>query len=533
MNKKKLTIIIGLLLSQTISANEQKLIFFKDLTHYKEKTEISLNDKTYIELSDTAVLDSVQIQVYNDKNERINLKSLEIIEQSENNIFKVNKNSKIFINEKEYILLSNGGDFLKVLKNNMTTYIPKNKIESISFEKDINGKNHLVKLIGFKTIENLNMEYSYTMGDINWKPKYDLYLLKNNKATFDYNIQIDNKTNRTFKDVEMTFISEPIKRFYQEYSNSENDSLFSNKKINQVLKYPINDGLENLISTKESSKIMMAMSADNSNNNFIEQKIEGGKRILEFSGKVNLPSNTDSSFSYLMDKEFKYIKNNNYILNYDYITSNKKSIKTPTLEVSIDRKDSQYHIPLSEGVVRIFSNKKTYENQLLQEDYIEEKQKNENLYFDLGNNHDINIFSKEIKNDINTKIKFVIKGKDYGEEYKRINNRRSQFDYIHNKEIEIKAVSFKTESTKINEDETLKISTHYHEYLTTDINVAKKIQKEITKYSKYRFGKKEDAQIEYEKFINKIKSTLNNKNTYSEKDLKNNKKTIFYVVSFQ
>jgi len=525
IKKTHISILISVLFSSHLYASDQKLIFFKDFTHYKEKTVIDLDDKTYIELSDTAVLDTINIQVFNAKNERISLKNIDVMEQSESNIFTVNKNSPVFINDKEYVLISNGGDFIKVLDGEKTMYIPKNKIENLSFEKDINGNNHIVKVTGFKPTPNATLEYSYTFGNINWKPKYNLSLLEDNIALLDYNIQIDNNTTRNFKDVEIKFISEPIQRFYSNFSSSSNDSIFESKK---EIPTPYNQPsirYSNMNQDVMSKSMMVASEA-----NIVSHDIESGKRVINFEGKFDIPANTNSSFSYLIGKEFKYIKHNDFSMTYYLKNDNQKKLSSPNLNIHIDRKEAQYHIPLSAGIVRVFSGYNTYENQLIKEDSISDKQDNDNLYFNLGKNYNINIDSYEKKDNISMSQSFTLKGSAYNENIKR--HEATPLNYINQEKISLNVVSFNIDTKEISHNEDLKINLNGRQYLTTDRELAEHLVKNIVEHKNYPFGKKDDARKEYSEFSDLLKNKLQRTFTYSEKDLKSNKSTIFYLFTF-
>lgn len=525
MIKKRIPILISaLLINGTINASEQKLIFFKDFAHYKEKSEIDLSNKTYIELSDTAVLESVNVQIFNKEGKRLNLKSLEIMEQSESNIFKVNKDLSIYINEKEYTLISNGGDFIKVLdKNSKITYIPKVKIENMSFEKDINGRNHLVKINGFNNQNNINIEHSYTMGNISWKPKYNLYLLDDNEALLDYNIQVSNKTNRDFKNVGMTFISEPITRYYRTFSNSENDLIFNVKNNKEEKPIPI------AYKRQYESKTFMSDQLSDSYN-AVNHTIESGKRVLNFKGNVDIPANTDNSFSYLKDKKLKYLKENNF--NFRYNLKNQESIEAPILTIRINREKVQHQTPLSQGVIRIFSDKNNFKNKLIQENILNEKQKNEELLFNIGNNYNINIKSILSNSKYDLSQNFTLIGSGYNKDVSE-NNKKSRFDYKDKKHINIRTIEFETNSTDISPSEVLNVNLNDGRYFTDNEDLIKQIKLKILNENKLFTSNdiEGEAREKYNIFKKEITNKLKTKIKYNENDLKNNKSIKIYLVS--
>lgn len=105
-------IALSVLFSSSLIAENKNLTFYKDLTHYKESKKVNLNEKVFITLTDTAVLDTFNVALKHN-NKLLEPKSIEIHPKNEENIFKLNKNQTVFINGKKYTLVENGKGLLK------------------------------------------------------------------------------------------------------------------------------------------------------------------------------------------------------------------------------------------------------------------------------------------------------------------------------------------------------------------------------------------------------------------------------------
>lgn len=191
-------IALSVLFSSSLLAENKNLTFYKDLTHYKESKKVNLNEKVFITLTDTAVLDTFNVALKHN-NELLEPKSIEIHPKNEENIFKLNKNQIVFINGKKYTLVENGKGFIKVRnENNLVTFIPKHKIDEISFTNDVNSTTHIAQVISYEDYTDVDMSFSYALGEMSWKPKYNIYLKGDGVLNLDYNIEINNETLNSF-----------------------------------------------------------------------------------------------------------------------------------------------------------------------------------------------------------------------------------------------------------------------------------------------------------------------------------------------
>jgi hypothetical protein len=500
--------------------NEQKLIFFKDLAHYKTKENINIKNNLYLELSDTAVLKSFAVKVTKD-DKRIPLKRKEIIKQAESNVFLVNKNKSVTVNGKPYTFLSNGADFLK-LKNDKkrSTYIPKDKIDEISFEQDINTSNHLVNIVPYESINGAKLEYSYTLGNINWEPSYSLYL-KGNKAYLDYEIAIDNQTHQDFKNVDISFVSESIVRYYSDFKTS-NDELLFNRKIN----YNSNDrGFDkfgydrNGYSINGSPSTMMKEGIIVGSN--IKNSLVSGKRVMNVEGKVNIPSKKTTYIAYKQDKEFEFKKINYFELKHKNPNSKGDKRFVPTQSIVINRDNSKYHLDLSAGVFRIFAGTSLYENQLLKEEHISKKEFNEGLNFDLGDNHNI-VIDSNAKTMYESKynVKSIVPLKLMLTKEEKIHGRSAKF-----KEIKIDLVA-----KNISKGEKLIINSRH--MFTQDKDVALSIIEKLKNTKGFIFENHGNNRG-FDNWIEVLSTPLKTKHTLDEKFLKNNNKMTLYVLEIR
>ena len=114
--------------------------------------------------------------------------------KSEENIFKLNKGKTVYINGTQYTLMENGKGFIKVRNtNNLVTFIPKSKIDIIAFTNDVDATSHIAQIIPDEKHGKVEMSFSYALGEVSWKPKYDMYIKDADTVQMDYNIEINNE----------------------------------------------------------------------------------------------------------------------------------------------------------------------------------------------------------------------------------------------------------------------------------------------------------------------------------------------------
>jgi hypothetical protein len=391
--KYKLLFLSVLLSATSVSAESLKnLTFYKDLTHYKEQKTVNLNEKVYLSLSDTAVLDTFNVSLKKD-GELLEPRSIEIHPKNEENIFKLNKNQTVYVNEKEYTLIENGKGFIK-LKNQegLVTFIPKNKIEEISFTNDINSSSHIAKVVPYDKHEEVELAFSYALGEMSWKPKYDIYLKNKDFVQLDYNIEINNETLSSFEDVNVVFMLEEISRYYNDFTSSKNGGLFDFEQhiVHSHYYYNQKDmegsgrvydetGFDQFGYNKEG------FNAVGLSRNVVSSTLFDGKRGFSFSNIVDIPAKSKTLYPFKNAIEMSYEKKNTVDLPE---TSKAKSVYVPTSSIEIKNNTG---ITLSEGVVRIFSGDKGFDSTVIKEFALNGNKGSEDLEVSLGDNYSIKV----------------------------------------------------------------------------------------------------------------------------------------------
>lgn len=397
---KKTLIAASILLASFAHAGEKELTFYKDLTHYKEMKSVDLSEDVYITLTNTAVLDTFNVSLKNE-DQLLRLASVEIHPQSEENIFKLNKNAKVFINEKEYTLIENGKGFIKVKnQDGLVTFIPKSNIKEISFTNDLNATSHIAKVISpQKELTNVDMAFSYSLGEMSWKPKYDVYIKNKDVVQLDYNIEIDNETLTTFEDVDVNFMLEDIDRVYRDYISDNNGGIFD---YNQYMIVTINS--KGQMERSYEARTFNAAGYDRygydkegfdaqgfTREGFqkVSSVLKDGKRSFEFSNKVTIPAKAKTLYPYQSAIELSYEKENKL-----YVSSNyeEDDYFVPSATMKIKNKDG---LELSSGILRLFSGNKGYESTVIKEQYIHENKGKEDISLHLGDNYAISVYVED------------------------------------------------------------------------------------------------------------------------------------------
>lgn len=398
---KKTIIALSILAVTTSSfANNKELTFYKDLTNYKESKLVNLDEPIFINLTNTAVLDTFNVSLNKDE-KFYKPESVELYPKSEENIFKLNKDQVVFINDNQYILVENGDGFIKLKNKNgnelgYVTYIPKNKIDSITFKKDIESKSHIAKIIpeyNDRNSQDVELAYSYSLGEMSWKPKYDLYIKNKDNLELDYNIEIKNDTLTSFENVDVKFMLEDINRIYTDYKSDNNGGIFDFKNY-YVL---INDKPENkkefvyneLGFDKNGLEYSLNTLRLNSEN-LVSSSLENGKRAFKFSNKVTIPSNATTSYPFKSGLEIPYEKENKF-----YILPNQEegSVLIPDSTLTLKNKSG---IELSSGVLRVFSGAKGYNSTVIKELNLSGNKADENIKINIGDNYSLKL--KTVRN---------------------------------------------------------------------------------------------------------------------------------------
>lgn len=507
MTYNKTTLIILLASSPLINAAElnssKKLFLFSDLSSYQEKINTDIKDEKILELSDSTVLDSFNYQLMKN-GERINLEYLKILPKSEKNIFLINKNENISVNVNNNIktgkLISEGVDFIKIeTTNGLTQYIPKIKIDDISFTKNINSENHIVQIKTYDDLENVDLNINYTLGEIKWKPKYVLNLMEDNNAKFDYIIEVDNNTSLDFNNIQLALSTDSINRINNYFDKGLNEyifTVFNNSKNDTPI--PINYA--------QDSRMELRMFKAESNINTARDINVMGKESIVFDNPITITSKAKTNLEYNINKSFNYKRKNNYTLfvnKYNPIT-----IKSPKTEIELIRKNNNNSTKLVSGVMSVYSDKDIYQGQLITEVNIPDTDKNQNINFDFGDNNNIKIHSKYekekqysifIENDINKKL---------------MENKITAY-----------YSNFNITSNKIYKDETLEINAN-------KIIITKENEKKELINILENFNNKTLTNKEYIIFINNLKEKFSSKIIYNENDLNNEIKENVIIVEF-
>lgn len=416
-------ILLGISTSSLAATANKELTFYKDLTHYKENQVIESISNEYIPLSDTAVLDTFNVSLIQDGKD-LGYRTLTIHPKNEENIFKLNKNKIVFINDTEYTLVENGKGFIKVLNDKgMVTFIPKNRIESISFTNDVNATTHIAQIQTESDYKDVDMTFSYALGEMSWKPKYDIYLTTDDKLHLDYNIEINNDSLTSFEDVKLTFMLENITRYYNEFESSNNGGLFDTQNI--VLQIPNINTHQTVYDTDGYDREGYDQYGFNKSGFAKEisfsSKLLSGKRAFSLANIVDIPAKAKTLFAYKSSLEKEYEKENSFYLNVNRIKEDDYFV--PTAKLTIKNKGDNY-VDISNGVLRVFSNAKGRNSEVIKEVFLPKNSGSEDLIVNLDENYAIKIKVEDKK-----KIKTVEKDFDMLTKFQNINQRGYKYTF--------------------------------------------------------------------------------------------------------
>lgn len=390
MNKKILSIsIISILISQSAFAEDKKkLTFYRDLTEYKEyKTVVpEKNGSIKIDLINTAVLNSFNV-VMNKDGKEILPASIEVHKKSAENILKLNQGEKVFVNGKEYILESNGEGFLTLInKDNLITYISKKKIEEINFVNNISSINHIAKINLREKEEKIDIDYSYMLGQLNWRPSYNFYIKDEDTAQLDYYIEINNQTLNTFKDINLEVVVDDNPELINTYyTSTDQGGVFDyTEKIKIENNYKIN------IKNERGYPVSAYNSEGFQRYEAPTKRTEIGTRIFSLPNKITLSPKSKSKHLYMDTAEIKFDK-----INYlnepslEYKSKDEKINKIFEVYSYLNFKNEE-GVFYKKGIASLYSKEKLDFNKILLKEFnIEENFKNEHFRMDLGKNADL------------------------------------------------------------------------------------------------------------------------------------------------
>lgn len=512
-----------------VHANEnidKKLFLFKDLSSYQEKIKTDIKDSYIIEMPNTTVLKSINYQLMSDS-KRVFLDNAKIIPKSEKNIFIINQGKLVQINDKPATtLISYGPDFIKTKnqdnKHAFVRYTPKEKINSMTFQRDIDSQSHILEIKPNKDIEDAEINVSYSVGKLNWQPKYILNVTDDN-VNLDYIIEIDNQTNKNFNDVNLAISTDSIQRIYKDYTNGIEDYIFT--VFNTVVQPtpPIE-------AYGRYNKMEMAMSMDSMSEKSSRVVSKMGKESIVFDQKVNIDSNSKSLIEYDVDNKFEYNKNNKISL----MATKKEIINNPVYSIEVIRKNDIDSMKLVPGVISVYADKDIYNGQLLNEIRVGKVNKNQNINLNMGENNDIKVISK-----LNSESEIII----YTERLSNKNNSdininvhstneraaiKRDYDVYGNK-IVLKEISMKINSKNVKSNEDLTIESYGNSFFVEekDVNYVKSELMELSKLSK------ESHMSEKQKMesISRIQKDFGSKNMeFNESELKNGINKVVYKL---
>lgn len=514
--------------SMAMKNKDTKLFLFKDLAGYQAVERVDL-DNNILQLPNTSVLESFKIQVYKD-GKRIPLKMTKIMKKSDENIFHINKGKKVKINNgATETLVSNGGDFVKTSpspwgSNGFTKYTSKSKIESIEFEMDINVSNHIAQLVPFSPVANAEIQYSYALGDISWQAKYNLHLLPNNKAKFDYFIEIDNGTQQTFEDVSLRISTESIQRVFNDFDKGNKQFIFSHE--NTVINNPVTYSKQNF---NESARVPMQskmMMADTRYESSTQTQLVMGKESIVFNNPITIPSQTKVSLDYDIDNEFEYTKQNTFNLQYQNKTAKDSIIYNPSLKVTVKRDKAPDSMNTSAGVVSVYAGEYLSKAQLLKEQHIGKMDKDNDFKITLFDNNSIKIRSKAISEKNSS---FYYKDYEYYGPQDRITGERERREVAYRTFLTLDTAELSILSHDVGGGETLKI---VGAYFTFDEKIAHRV-KNIMDSVYIRGSDNKSTNIDREEndnIINKINKIMRTNHTFEESELKSGISKKVYVI---
>lgn len=504
--------------------SEKKLVFYRDLAEYKESVTVEpVNGYDFkLDLIDTAVLSSFNIVMKKD-GEDVLPSSIEIHEKSEENIFKLNKHKKVFVNGTEYTLEENGFGFIKLRnKDGYVTYVPKDKMESISFENDISSTNHIAKINLREEFKEIDLDYSYMIGMLSWKPSYKFYIKDKNTLQLDYFIEVNNKTLNTFEDINMeVVVNDTPTLLNKQYQKSENDGVFGHIKQNNEL-----GGF------KRNAYDFEGYSREGFDRNGHsyrepEKRMEENVEVFSLPNKITLSPKSISKHMYMDTKEIEYKKENmlyepSYygLLNMDL--EMKAFFKTTSKLIIPNREGVLYQ----SGVGSLYSKEKLNKDKILLQEYsIPKGKKNKEFELNLGENNGLDVEAISINRVYSKGGLFIHNNKEDLLEKKSIiekGYRSDESEYPISFSVEVNKIVLKADN-KSNEDN---LSLLRNEGYFFNFDYIEKVKSILSEYES--LPTKEKTIEKKESILNKIKKySLGDKLTFN---LKDKKELVYYKL---
>lgn len=495
MNKNIISLLVAATILPSYSMaqdSQKKLVFYRTAAEYKETKMISdINDASFnIDLIDTAVLDSFNVVIKKDDN-IILPSSIEIHKKSEENILKLNKGNRILINGKSYILESNGNGFIKLRnENGMTTYIPKEKIEEISFEKDISSINHIAKINLRDDVKNIEVDFHYMLGLLSWKPSYKFYIKDKHTLELDYFIEVDNKTLNTFENIKMDVVmGDSPDLINNSYTSSEQGGVFDYTKNIKL------SGDTKLFKLNGSEYNQKGFSREGFNQNgfYYEsekysqptKRIEENLELFSLPNKITLTAKAISKHLYLDNQEIAYERKNEMNLPKNVSINDDDLFYRVQTRLYIPNKEN---ISYKRGIGSLYSKEKSDFNKVLIKEYqVNNENRLSGFNLNLGDNVGLDMELTSTDDIYKASDIFVFHDKDEMIDKKNTIEKGYQSEdsiYKTGADFYIKRIEFKAHN-RSNEDN-LKIQSQYYQNnkeQLIDIKNIEKIKKLISQYN--------------------------------------------------
>ena len=119
--------------------------------------------------------------------------------------------------------------------------------------------------------------------------------------------------------------------------------------------------------------------------NKVSSVLENGKRAFEFSKLVDVPAKAKTTFPFKNALEMSYEKTNTLYIN---TSVEKDNMLVPEAELAVKNTTG---VPLSEGVLRLFSGKKGFESTVIKELSLAGNVDDEDLTINIGDNYGIKV----------------------------------------------------------------------------------------------------------------------------------------------
>tara|TARA_B100000700_G_scaffold57935_1_gene62916 strand:+ start:35425 stop:36927 length:1503 start_codon:yes stop_codon:yes gene_type:complete len=270
--------------------------------------------------------------ILNQQNNFINYKQFNISENNES-FSDFIENIVVFENEltgksEIYTLKDISGRFF-ILQDNETDKITVKNINNITNfkfpEYNYKDKIKFANILLNKEYNSIKMKANYLFQGLSWKPKYHTFIdFENNFGYFNYNIYIENNTEKSFNNTNINLFPHTLDFF----------ETVQPQKIRNRLHF------------SEQSKMVVEELGNN-----IDKSYEIGKEVLNLNEKYEIPANQKTTIPYKTNVKF------NFQPTYTFFTSTKDNETNyifPDLTLVLHRKDNDsfiFSLPLGKNYI--------------------------------------------------------------------------------------------------------------------------------------------------------------------------------------